>query len=209
MSDEQFLARWSRRKQEAKAGDAEPTPEGAAEANGPASSGRAAEEPVPAETELSNLPPIESIEAATDVTAFLRKGIPQELSRAALRRAWSADPAIRDFVGWRKTRGTSMTRTPWLASVRWTIRPSRSTHSSAASSGRGGDRREPHQPARRGCPRYCPRHCPRHCAIGSRGGRFRTIIKSGEGVLGSSTVRRVGSRGMAFKFCCIATGSCG
>jgi hypothetical protein len=45
------------------------------------------------------LPPIESIDAATDITAFLRKGIPQELSRAALRRAWSADPAIRDFVG--------------------------------------------------------------------------------------------------------------
>src|SRR5262249_26773453 len=40
-----------------------------------------------------------SIDAATDITAFLRKGIPQELSRAALRRAWSADPAIRDFVG--------------------------------------------------------------------------------------------------------------
>jgi hypothetical protein len=45
------------------------------------------------------LPPLESIDAATDITSFLRKGIPQELSRAALRRAWTADPAIRDFVG--------------------------------------------------------------------------------------------------------------
>jgi uncharacterized protein DUF3306 len=99
MSDEQFLARWSRRKHEAKAGHIEPAPEDAAEAHGSASSYRAAAEPVPAETELSNLPPIESIDAATDITAFLRKGIPQELSRAALRRAWSADPAIRDFVG--------------------------------------------------------------------------------------------------------------
>jgi hypothetical protein len=98
MSDEQFLARWSRRKQEAKAGHAEPAPEGA-EANGPAPSDGAAAEPVPQETDLSNLPPIESIDAATDITAFLRKGIPQELSRAALRRAWSADPAVRDFVG--------------------------------------------------------------------------------------------------------------
>lgn len=35
----------------------------------------------------------------TDVTAFLRSGIPPELTRAALRRAWLADPAIRDFVG--------------------------------------------------------------------------------------------------------------
>jgi Protein of unknown function (DUF3306) len=99
MSDEQFLARWSRRKQEAKAGHAEPAPEEAIEAHGPASSDRAGAEPVPPETDLSNLPPIESIDAATDVTAFLRKGIPQELSRAALRRAWNADPAIHDFVG--------------------------------------------------------------------------------------------------------------
>jgi hypothetical protein len=97
MSDEQFLARWSRRKQEARAGYAEPAPEGA-EAQGPAPS-EAAAEPVPQETDLSELPPIESIDAATDIVAFLRKGVPQELSRAALRRAWSADPAIRDFVG--------------------------------------------------------------------------------------------------------------
>ncbi len=105
MSDEQFLARWSRRKREAKAGQTEPAPEKAADAPGLASSDdaatvdHAAAEPVSPETELSNLPPIESIDAATDITAFLRKGIPQELSRTALRRAWSADPAIRDFVG--------------------------------------------------------------------------------------------------------------
>jgi len=99
MSDEQFLARWSRRKQEAKAGHAEPAPEKAAEAQEASPSDRTAAEPVPPERDLSSLPPIESIDAATDITAFLRKGIPQELSRAALRRAWSADPAIRDFVG--------------------------------------------------------------------------------------------------------------
>jgi hypothetical protein len=99
MSDEQFLARWSRRKREAKADHAEPAPENAAEAHGSAPSDRAAAEPAPPEKELSNLPPIGSIDAATDVTAFLREGVPQELSRAALRRAWSADPAIRDFVG--------------------------------------------------------------------------------------------------------------
>jgi hypothetical protein len=99
MSDEQFLARWSRRKQEANAGHAEPASEEAAEANGPVPSDRAAAEPVPPETDISNLLPIESIDADTDITAFLRPGIPQELSRAALRRAWGADPAIRDFIG--------------------------------------------------------------------------------------------------------------
>jgi hypothetical protein len=99
MSDEQFLARWSRRKRRAKTGHAKLAREEAAEARAPAPSDRAAAEPAPLETELSNLPPIESIDAATDIRAFLRKGIPQELSRAALRRAWTADPAIRDFVG--------------------------------------------------------------------------------------------------------------
>lgn len=97
MSDEQFLARWSRRKHQAKAGHAEPVPE--EEASGPELSDRAPAEPALTETELSDLPPIESIDAATDITAFLQKGIPPALSRAALRRVWSADPAIRDFVG--------------------------------------------------------------------------------------------------------------
>ena len=100
MSDEQFLARWSRRKQEARADHTEPAPDNkapAAHASAPCD--RTAAEATPAEPELANLPPIESIDAATDITAFLHEGIPQELRRAALRRAWSADPAIRDFVG--------------------------------------------------------------------------------------------------------------
>jgi len=98
MSDEQFLARWSRRKYDAKAGHAELAPDEAAEAQRSAFPDPAAE-PVSSEMELSDLPAIESIDPATDITAFLRKGIPEELSREALRRAWSTDPAIRDFVG--------------------------------------------------------------------------------------------------------------
>ena len=96
MSDEEFLKRWSRRKQEAKVAEQAP-PSAAAEANptAPASPDAVSE----AEVNLSKLPPIDSITAATDITEFLRKGIPAELSRAALRRAWAADPAIRDFVG--------------------------------------------------------------------------------------------------------------
>src|SRR5262249_52856262 len=47
----------------------------------------------------ATLPPVESIDGGTDVSAFLRPGVPAELTQAALRRAWSADPAIRDFVG--------------------------------------------------------------------------------------------------------------
>src|SRR5438874_3647281 len=95
MSDEEFLARWSRRKREAKAAVDAPPP---AETPDPAPSATA-ENPANAEVDLANLPPVESITAATDVPAFLGHGIPPELSRAALRRAWAADPAIRDFVG--------------------------------------------------------------------------------------------------------------
>ena len=52
-----------------------------------------------AEFDPASLPPVESIDAGTDVSAFLRPGVPAELAQAALRRAWATDPAIRDFVG--------------------------------------------------------------------------------------------------------------
>ncbi|HXW24514.1 MAG TPA: DUF3306 domain-containing protein [Xanthobacteraceae bacterium] len=55
--------------------------------------------PRPPVFDPGTLPPIESIDAGTDVRAFLRPGVPPDLARAALRRAWRADPAIRDFVG--------------------------------------------------------------------------------------------------------------
>src|SRR6266702_1902752 len=98
MSDEEFLSRWSRRKREAKAAPEAPPPaQPVATPN--ADPAVTAESPAVDEVDLSSLPPIDSITALTDVTAFLRKGIPRELSRAALRRAWAADPAIRDFIG--------------------------------------------------------------------------------------------------------------
>jgi len=98
MSDEEFLARWSRRKRAARAAVDAPPPTEPAETSNLARPAPA-ESPANAEVDLLSLPSIDSIDAATDITAFLRKGIPQELSRAALRRAWTADPAIRDFVG--------------------------------------------------------------------------------------------------------------
>jgi hypothetical protein len=63
--------------------------------------GREPHGPAPQEAEFdpATLPPIESIDAGTDVSAFLRPGVPADLAQAALRRAWVADPAIRDFVG--------------------------------------------------------------------------------------------------------------
>jgi Protein of unknown function (DUF3306) len=47
----------------------------------------------------ASLPSIDSITADTDIVAFLKSDVPMELTRAALRRAWTSDPAIRDFIG--------------------------------------------------------------------------------------------------------------
>ncbi len=95
-SDDEFLARWSRRKREARAKATQPDPATHDEVQSAPPPGANDDDP---DFDLSSLPSLDSITSATDIKAFLRKGIPQELTRAALRRAWSADPAIRDFVG--------------------------------------------------------------------------------------------------------------
>jgi hypothetical protein len=46
----------------------------------------------------ASLPPIDSIVAGSDLRAFLQKGVPAALTKAALRRAWTMDPTIRDFI---------------------------------------------------------------------------------------------------------------
>ena len=105
---ENFLERWSRKKAEAEhetghaanapaepehTGDLAPRPSTAAGAN-PTSPA------IPkAEFDIASLPSLESITKATDIRAFLTPGVPADLTRAALRRAWATDPAIRDFVG--------------------------------------------------------------------------------------------------------------
>jgi Protein of unknown function (DUF3306) len=104
MSDpENFLSRWSRRKLEVSQ-DAEPVDSPATqEPREDRTSGKAAPDsaPVPVEPDfgLASLPPIESITAETDISGFLAAGVPSELTRAALRRAWASDPKIRNFVG--------------------------------------------------------------------------------------------------------------
>jgi hypothetical protein len=50
-------------------------------------------------TDISMLPPIESLTSESDLTVFLRPGVPADLLKAALQQAWRSDPAIRDFVG--------------------------------------------------------------------------------------------------------------
>lgn len=96
MSEDKFLARWTRRKQEAKANATVPD---AATHDDQRSAPPPAIKDDEVEFDLSSLPSIDEISSATDITSFLRKGVPAELARAALRRAWSTDPTIRDFVG--------------------------------------------------------------------------------------------------------------
>ena len=103
MSDEEFLSRWSRRKREAgrEVGIAKEiaTPVQPSEAPQKEPAQTSTARPCEPKFDVSSLPTIDSITAATDVTDFLRQGVPHELRRAALRRAWTSDPAIRDFVG--------------------------------------------------------------------------------------------------------------
>ena len=99
-----FISRWSRRKAAAADKDVAAVPEtdahaGAEQKESPASV--PAEKSAATETEfdLSTLPSIESITSGTDISGFLKSGVPADLTRAALRRAWAADPNIRDFIG--------------------------------------------------------------------------------------------------------------
>jgi Protein of unknown function (DUF3306) len=101
--DEKFLQRWSRLKRATEApprDDSEPSPRQPSDPDPDAllqgGVQNAADLPL---FDPATLPPIESIGAASDIRAFLAPEVPESLKRAALRRAWVTDPAIRDFVG--------------------------------------------------------------------------------------------------------------
>jgi hypothetical protein len=93
---EGFLSRWSRRKDAARRGEAAPddTPDRPAEEARPD-----AEADALTPEEIAGLPKPEELTADSDITIFLRRGVPEALRNAALRRAWLLDPAIRDFAG--------------------------------------------------------------------------------------------------------------
>ena len=112
---ENFIARWSRRKREAAEGVEAVTPDPTSDLGGPARAGDeernandapaaqgAASEPSTSALDWTKLPPIETITAESDIRAFLAPGVPAELTRAALRRVWAADP--RD-PGFHRSRG--------------------------------------------------------------------------------------------------------
>jgi Protein of unknown function (DUF3306) len=110
-----FLLRWSHRKQKAagKGNDAEATPQTIKperatvgetprelqEGKKPPATRSEPSKSIEPTFDITRLPPIESITADTDIRPFLGPGVPPEVTRSALHRAWLADPKIRDFVG--------------------------------------------------------------------------------------------------------------
>ena len=105
-SDNVF-ARWSRRKHAVRSGgsdmpDAQEWVAGPQEeprAIEPADRQPAAKEPGEDEDSEQPLPRLEDLTAESDLSAFLREGVPKALKSAAMRKMWSLDPAIRDYVG--------------------------------------------------------------------------------------------------------------
>src|SRR3954465_13740065 len=92
-----FLTRWSQRKQEAK--QPEPKPDAPTDESTESSGSSAPQgDDVTPEFDLSTLPKLEELTGSTDITAFLRKGVPEHLRNAALQKSWALDPAIRNYV---------------------------------------------------------------------------------------------------------------
>jgi hypothetical protein len=84
-----FLDRWSRRKLSAEEEQAAAEPEAPETAHEPDRDAITPEE-------LAALPAPEDITEHTDITPFLKRGVPAVLKNAALRRIWMLTPAIRD-----------------------------------------------------------------------------------------------------------------
>jgi hypothetical protein len=91
--DKGFLARWSQRKQAARQPEREAPVADAGIAAAPQTEAEAGPE-----FDLSSLPSLDELTSETDITGFLRKGVPEHLRNAALRKSWALDPAIRNYV---------------------------------------------------------------------------------------------------------------
>jgi hypothetical protein len=101
-----FLSRWSRRKRggdsdnsRAEKSDAQPDDRAAPPPDQKRQAAPKDQAGRPPAFDVASLPSIESIGAGSDISAFMQTGVPTALRHAALRRAWTADPAIRDYIG--------------------------------------------------------------------------------------------------------------
>lgn len=108
--EDNFLARWSQRKRDAKRADRERDAEAAAIAGDAVSDDGSSDDGKslpPAETsgaqdekpfDLESLPKLDELTSASDIRGYLQKGVPDDLRNAALRKVWALDPMIRDYV---------------------------------------------------------------------------------------------------------------
>src|SRR6185312_12381316 len=96
--DDNVFARWSRRKLATRLDEAPASHEAEpASTEIAATDDTPAPDPDPSETEVEeldadlveSLPRVEDLTAESDITAFLKKGVPMALKSAALRRVWS------------------------------------------------------------------------------------------------------------------------
>ena len=90
-----FAARWSRRKQAARA----PAPAKEPPAPPPPANREAAGEPAAADDPVAKLPPIDELGAESDYTGFLAREVPVELRRQALRKLWRSSPTLANLDG--------------------------------------------------------------------------------------------------------------
>ena len=102
-SPEGFVARWARLKREkSESGSAVPEQPSAlataADGHGAVSAEASGTATAEAETPELPLPSVDDLTPESNITAFLDKRVPEELRRLAMRRMWTLDPAIRDFI---------------------------------------------------------------------------------------------------------------
>jgi hypothetical protein len=91
---EGFLGRWSRRKAEARQTEVQEAREHEQVPAHP--SPEAAEPDV---IDPRDLPDIDSLTAESDFTVFMKKGVPQELRKQALRKLWRSNPVLANLDG--------------------------------------------------------------------------------------------------------------
>ena len=98
-ADEGFLRRWSRRKSEARSAATAPIEDSSDPAPASAEQTLEPEKGAPATVDPNDLPDIESLDANSDFTAFMRPGVPEHLRTLALRQLWRSDPIFSKLDG--------------------------------------------------------------------------------------------------------------
>lgn len=94
-SDDGFLSRWSRRKEQARAPETKDKAAEATPTTGETPPAEVPDEADPNESDIvAQLPDIESLNETSDFTVFMKEGVPQALKRQALRKLWRVNPAF-------------------------------------------------------------------------------------------------------------------